>query len=348
MKFEVGDKVVVKHSNEEGDVVEILNDKMVLIDVRGVKFPAYTDQLDFPYFKRFTEKKLFPEAKPAKTYIDQVPKEKEASRDKVTKKTEQRNGVWLLMFPVFSRDEFGDEVVDSIKTHLVNGTETGYNFDYRVTYQGLAEFELKNQVFNHQDFYLHDLSFEKVNDNPIIELEFSLITPDKKKAPHFETNIKLRPKQVFKKIEEIKASGDPSFSYKLFDQYPDLSPDVRPDAVAPPSVNADVKLYNASHARKHLEQPKFVIDLHMEKLADNWQHLSNFEILTTQMKEFEKYYDLAYLHHQPSLTVIHGVGSGRLRDEIHDFLKHRREVKTYINQYHSSYGYGATEIYFGY
>ena len=343
MKFEVGDKVVVKHSNEDGEVIEILNDKMVLIDVRGVKFPAYTDQLDFPYFKRFSEKKLFPEKQPPpKTYIDQVPKEK------VVKKTEQRNGMWLVMFPVFSKDAFGDEVVDMIKIHLVNGTDAGYNFNYKVISQGAADFELKNQVFTHQDFYIHDLSFENVNDNPAIECGFSLLAPDKKKMPEYETQIKLRPKQVFKKIEEIKASGDPSFSYKLFDQYPDALPGQRPDPVKPPATASDVKLYNASHARKHLEPPRYVIDLHMEKLSEDWRHLSNFEILTIQLREFEKYYDLAIMHHQPSLTVIHGVGSGRLRDEIHDFLKHRKEVKTYVNQYHASYGYGATEMFFQY
>ena len=53
MKFEIGDKVTVLHSNEEGEVVEMINDKMVLVEVRGVRFPAYIDQLDFPYFKRF-------------------------------------------------------------------------------------------------------------------------------------------------------------------------------------------------------------------------------------------------------------------------------------------------------
>jgi hypothetical protein len=41
--------------------------------VRGVKFPAYMDQIDFPYFKRFTEKKLFPQkAAPQKIYVDQL------------------------------------------------------------------------------------------------------------------------------------------------------------------------------------------------------------------------------------------------------------------------------------
>ncbi len=51
MKFEIGDKVTVLHSNEEAEVVEMINDKMVMVEVRGVKFPAYIDQLDFPIFQ---------------------------------------------------------------------------------------------------------------------------------------------------------------------------------------------------------------------------------------------------------------------------------------------------------
>ena len=59
MKFQIGDKVLILHSNEEGEVVDIINKKMVMVDVRGVKFPAYIDQLDFPYFKRFSKKNCF-------------------------------------------------------------------------------------------------------------------------------------------------------------------------------------------------------------------------------------------------------------------------------------------------
>lgn len=57
MKYQIGDEILVLHSNEEGKVVDFINDKMVMIEVRGVKFPAYMDQIDFPYFKRFTQKK---------------------------------------------------------------------------------------------------------------------------------------------------------------------------------------------------------------------------------------------------------------------------------------------------
>ncbi len=68
MKYQVGDEILVLHSNEEGIIIDIMNDKMVMIEVRGVKFPAYMDQIDFPYFKRFTEKKLFQEKKHHKKF----------------------------------------------------------------------------------------------------------------------------------------------------------------------------------------------------------------------------------------------------------------------------------------
>ena len=147
MKFEVGDKVVIQHSNDEGEVVEIINDQMVLVEVKGVKFPAYTDQLDFPYFKRFTEKKLFPEKKPKK-YVDQLPPEKPVPGKKKERITQLADGVWLTFLPIFDNDEFGDDVVESLKIYLVNNSSLGYQFSYHLNYSGdnASDFDLDNQI----------------------------------------------------------------------------------------------------------------------------------------------------------------------------------------------------------
>jgi dsDNA-specific endonuclease/ATPase MutS2 len=48
----------------------------------------------------------------------------------------------------------------------------------------------------------------------------------------------------------------------------------------------------------------------------------------------------------PNMIVIHGVGSGKLKDEIHEVLKTKKEVRYFINQYDARFGYGATEIFF--
>ncbi len=343
MKYQIGDIVLVLHSQEEGKVIEIINDKMVTIEVGGVRFPVYMDQIDFPYFKRFSEKKLF-EKKKEKIYIDAIKKEKATSQYKVS------NGVWLAFLPVFdnpdSYREFDDDVVESFKLYLINQTEHPFNFNYRITFGGSPDFELKNQIFSFTDFYLHDVPFEQMNDAPKFVFEFSLMNADKKKAEYFEASLKLKAKQLFKKIEEIKLKNEPTFSYKLFEAYPDKVVEEKHDFTA--LSGAGYRMYDASKTRENLEPARSVIDLHIEKLSDDWKHLSNFEILTLQLKAFEKYYYLATAHRQPNLIVIHGVGSGKLKDEIHEILKTKKETKTFVNQYHPNFGYGATEIYFEY
>jgi hypothetical protein len=338
MKFQIGDKVLVLHSNEEGEVIDIINNKMVMVEVRGVKFPAYIDQLDFPYFKRFTEKKMFP-AKKEKKFVEDVRREKEPPRKVV-------DGIWLSFLPVMDQDEFGDDVVQEMKIHLINRTDKAYDFIYRLQFFGKSEFELKNQVNAFGDFYLHDVPFTDMSDSPNFFFEFSLSQPAKHKADYHEVNLKLKPKQLFGKIEEIKMKGEATFSYRLFEDYPDKPVEETFDMGA--LAARGIKVYNAKEARQHLPPARTVVDLHIEKLTDDWKGLSNAEILDIQLKEFDKWFDLAVAHHQSHLIVIHGVGTGRLRDEIHDELRLKKEVKTFVNQYHPSFGYGATEIYFQY
>ena len=89
MKFEQGDKVVLIHSGEEGRIVDFINKEMALVDVGGVKFPVYLDQINYPYFNQFS-KKAAPVAKP-KTYIEDVRKEKETAKYKVGE------GLWMAL-----------------------------------------------------------------------------------------------------------------------------------------------------------------------------------------------------------------------------------------------------------
>ncbi len=336
MKFQIGDKVLVLHSNEEGEVVDIINPKMVMVDVRGVKFPAYTDQLDFPYFKRFSEKGLFPPKK-EKRHAEDLKKDK-APKEKIV------DGVWLSFLPRFETDEFGDDYVELLKIHLINRTERAFKFNYQQQFFGKTSFELKNEINPFEDFYLHDIAFADMNDSPAFAFEFSLQQPEKGKAEFFEAMVKAKPKQIFDRIETLKQKGEATFAYKLFDHYP--------DKVAEKGLEFDsliakgIKVYNAKDARNHLPPARSVVDLHIEKLVDDWENLNNTQILGIQLRAFKKWYDLALAHRQSQLIIIHGIGKGVLRHEIHDILRLKKEVKSFINQYHPSYGFGATEIFF--
>lgn len=341
MKYQIGDEIIVLHSNEEGKVVDIISEKMVMIDVRGVKFPAYMDQIDFPYFYRFTKKKIVEEkVKPRKIFIDNIPKEKPQPS-----KLNTPDGVWLVFIPKFSFDEFDDEYVSLLKIHLVNKTNLDYKFTYENELAGVINFELQNEIYPFHDFYIHDIAFENVNDSPVFNFNFSLIKQNKLKNESFETSLKLKPKQVYNAIEKMKANNEPTFSYKLFDEYPDR-------IFEPPTLNLDklsnkgFKVYEASKFKDNIDTARSVIDLHIEKLVTDYTKKSNAEILDIQMREFDRWYHLAVLNRLSKFTVVHGIGKGKLKEEIHQFLKGRKEVSSFINQHTQMFGYGATEIFF--
>ena len=342
MKYQIGDEILVLHSNEEGRIIEIMNDKMVMIEVRGVKFPAYMDQIDFPYFKRFTEKKLFPQkAAPQKIYVDQIPKEKVIKND-----SKDEEGVWLNIIPKFSLDDFNDEIVDNLKIYISNRNRLSYNFIYDQSFGGESNFSIESTIEPFTDFYIHDIAFEDINDSPSFSVDFSLTEPHKKKADHFEVTLKIKPKQFFQKIEILKEDDKAQIRYSLFETYPDKAEDnhIAIDVLR----NAGFKVYDVSKIKQHIPQARSVIDLHIEKIMDRHNHLSNAEILHFQLEEFEKWFELARLNNLPSMIIIHGVGKGKLKAEIHDLLKVKPGVKSFINQYSDFYGYGATEVFFQY
>ncbi|MFY7963507.1 MAG: Smr/MutS family protein [Chitinophagaceae bacterium] len=339
MKYQIGDDIIVLHSNEEGKVIDIIDEKMIMIEVRGVKFPAYMDQIDFPYFYRFSKKKIVEETKPVKVFIDNIPKEKPQPNQLKT-----ADGVWLVFIPKFSFDEFDDDYVELLKIHLVNKTNTAYKFAYDHQLQGKSQFQLENQIQAYHDFYLHDIAFETVNDSPSFDIDFSLVETNKLKNDHFEASLKLKPKQVFQRIQQMKKNNEPTFAYQLFEEYPDRVFEEYHDIDK--LAKKGFKIYDLSKIKEHLEPARSVIDLHIEKLVDNFQGKSSLEILTIQLKEFEKWYDLAVANKQPNFIVIHGIGKGKLKEEIHQLLKLRKEVKYFVNQYDERFGYGATEIFF--
>lgn len=335
MKYEVGDKILVLATDEEGKVIELMNEKMVMIEVRGVKFPAYMDQIDFPYFKMFSQKKP---VEKKNIYVDNIKREKTPAKKKIG------DGVFLNFLPVYDKDIFEDDVVEKLKIYLINQNEEGYDFNYNLLFNGESSFNLKASIGGLSEFYLHDVSFEDMGESPKFEFDFSLIHPDKKKAAGHEVFLKISGKKLFKKIEETQANNDASFKYELFTHYPERVDEEKVDMSR--LGNAGFRVYNADKIRENLSPARSVIDLHIEKLTDHWQQLTNFEILTTQLNNFEKYYELSVAHKQATLIVIHGVGEGILRNEIHDILKLKKEVKSFVNQFHPLYGYGATEIYF--
>jgi len=88
------------------------------------------------------------------------------------------------------------------------------------------------------------------------------------------------------------------------------------------------------------------IDLHIEKLEKNSGDLSAAEILSIQIRHFEKAFDKAILDGVEKLIVIHGAGNGILRTEVQKRLSGNSQIKYFKDAQKERFGYGATEIQF--
>lgn len=86
------------------------------------------------------------------------------------------------------------------------------------------------------------------------------------------------------------------------------------------------------------------IDLHIEKLESNTGMLSAAAMLEIQINAYEKALDKAILDGVETLVIIHGVGAGILKEEIHKRLSKRNDIQFFKEGRKEKFGYGATEV----
>jgi hypothetical protein len=85
------------------------------------------------------------------------------------------------------------------------------------------------------------------------------------------------------------------------------------------------------------------VDLHIEELMDNWSGMSNAQLLDVQLKHTQKELDAAIAAHMRRVVFIHGVGNGRLKQEVRKLLATYKGIRFHDASF-QRYGFGATEV----
>lgn len=91
------------------------------------------------------------------------------------------------------------------------------------------------------------------------------------------------------------------------------------------------------------EHSVYELDLHIEELLDRHDRMSNSEILNYQMSKCRAFVREAIEKRYPKIVLIHGVGEGVLKEEIHHWLHGLDHIEFHDAPYRT-YGYGATEV----
>ncbi len=242
---------------------------------------------------------------------------------------------------------------DFYHIYLINNTNQAFN--YRITlYIGPREEERwEGYIQPFTPTLLGRLYYDELNESPSFHIQFwrSTTAGPQKARP---IQLRLRPKTFFKQIDTLPLLQKEGHwlaihpSFPTHDDKEDLKQYTQKRAITPRQRQRYDELYaEFQPTTSPKDFATFVpeIDLHIEKLTDQSQKMNSSQILHTQLAAMEAFLEKAVRLGVPKVFLIHGIGKGRLRNEIATRLIQHPYVKHFQNEYHPRYGYGATEVF---
>ena len=120
--------------------------------------------------------------------------------------------------------------------------------------------------------------------------------------------------------------------------------DQKPVAVDTDKITEQLINATAQHENFKLQAPEHEVDLHIEKLVDDFSGMSNSAILKTQLEKFQDSLDRAIAANMHEIVFIHGAGNGILRKELQKILSRTAGIKFFEDARKEKFGYGATLV----
>lgn len=339
MKFSIGDKVRFLNENQKGVVSQIIssNQVKVMIDA-GFEVPVLESELvpdGFPEpVKQKTESVAAPTPVTELAHPIQVNQQANLKRNKI-----------LVCFEAQDATKLGSS---DLNLHLIN--QTGYFLSGSCfsamgsSYKWLQNLELAPA----SSLLLQRIKREKINEWR--EIRFQLICFEKEnfspKAP-IDASLKIKQDKFFidRSYEASAFVPGPCILQELYSFEAPLTiseKDLKQLFEGSKTIVKD-NFHRQLIKQQQQRNDEREIDLHIEEISDNFSGMSNAEIVQLQLRHFTRELDNAISLHLKKLIVIHGVGTGRLKQEVLRVLESYPKLKVRDASY-AKYGFGATEI----
>ncbi|MEP7127931.1 MAG: Smr/MutS family protein [Chitinophagales bacterium] len=330
-KFSAGDKVFLVHLQEEGVVTRLNGAEMVYVQLSDMEIPVYCTDIT----KDIPQKKIQRE-----TVITQKPGDTNIHFKEVATLQKNDSGLFLCFEP--EKDQSGD--TKQFKVSLVNDTGFSVMFRYRFFLSGNIHFKLDKTVMPYQVFLLHEIAYDALNEMPEVDLH---VRDERNEVMKGDLQQKIKPQNFFNKTGAMPLKGNEAYIYNI---HTVSIKKIVPRQEVKPRVAFDLSLLKEMMMDSPINKDADVVvadrevDLHIEKLVSDSGKMSNVEMLHLQLAKFQQTLDRAIAGGVDRLYIIHGNGKGKLKKEIHQLLKSYKEVKSFNNDYHPKYAFGATEI----
>ncbi|MDQ3046253.1 MAG: DUF2027 domain-containing protein [Bacteroidota bacterium] len=346
MKLKVGDKVKFLNEKGEGTVTKIISKNSVGVTVEdGFEIPFNLTELLLINPAGHTEPAIQVERTIQKKAADAHGAYQTAKKNMERKEAE---GIYLA----FSPEKIKDIAHSDMNVWLINHTGYKILFSYSILNEDMFSTLETGGAESFESVLLETIEKTELQEATTFKLDVLFYNEkDHDQHPPFSGQIRLKPIKLYKDnafaensfisekslvIEVYKMEEMPTED-KLFSPRNDLS-----QILFQKRTHSDAPKKSKPHSNNNPEK-ELEIDLHIEELMDDYSRMSNAEIIQVQLKHFQQALDRAIADHYRKLTVIHGVGNGRLRQEVRNIISANSSLRFYDGSY-SKYGFGATEI----
>ncbi len=350
MIFAIGSRVKFIYTGDEGVVTEMLEHNMINVELDdGEIIPAFEEDI-----VRIEDYKKLMQDKPpvkAKSVPGKMPKQvKGPDMPEIQQQYAILKSMGIQV--AFEPQQRNDDRIDKYLIHLINDTRYSALFTFILSSQGKTPRTVNGKIESVSTHSLGELTFEQLSESAVIELDCWQLTTEGS-GPKLNKSIKLKPQQFFKKKMTAPLLNKEVHLYVVFENF---------DPAVKVSKDEDLQAYSKRVAKENVKPSKSKfkkfnsfntqdfaefnneLDLHIEKLTDTSKGMRNADMLHLQMRRFQDYMDQAIRLGVPKVFIIHGVGKGRLKNDIHRWLKDNAYVIRYKNEFHHRFGYGATEV----
>ncbi|HYV94330.1 MAG TPA: Smr/MutS family protein [Chitinophagales bacterium] len=325
-KFSIGEKVFLVHLQEEAVINRIINDELMYVGVGEMEIPVFTSDVS----REVTESKM---ERPDQGNSS-LPQEKNLPSEKIEK---TNKGIFLSLEPVKSGGE-----ISSFNIFLINDTAFPIDFNYYFFTHDQIHFALKKLLVPYNYLMLHSIEYDLLNETPAVQLEVRDVMNQNFRG---KMDQKIKPQNFFNKLFLTPIIQKETYQYKVQTQSLQPKKEERKEQVGfDAEVLKQMMMDTPVIKDNETESADIETDLHIEALTMDHGTMDASEMLHVQLTRFQQALDRAIARNAGRLYMIHGVGSGKLKNEIHKMLKSYKEVRSFNNDYHPRYGYGATEI----
>jgi hypothetical protein len=324
----IGDRVRLIRSSEEGVITRILDNKIVEVEIEdGFQIPIKMSEVAVISSE---EDRLFGKLKKAQNPIE----------NSTEPKVVANKGIYLAFVAINDQ---------KYALHLINNTDFDISFTFgeeaNQKYQGLINGILKTR---------NSLKVKEVNisffDNwgiMVFQFLFFMNGFQPWREPMVK-RVRFRANTFFKNKGTAPILNKEAYLFQIDqDEKIEIADTASTPLIDPVELKEKMlekKTETVQNQPIKINIPPKEVDLHIETLTKEYDLMNSGEMLQLQIDTFEKHFENAIATGMHEIIFIHGIGNGKLRQEIQRRLSGHPNVKFFQDAKKEKFGYGATLV----